>query len=798
MTNALTIHETARPEDAGVGEPLISVVIATCADAERVLTSVRSVLACAYDAVDIVVVENRPRRSKTRNALREAFPHEPRVRIIDVPRPGLAHARNSGLQAARGEIVAFLDDDVEVDPGWAHAISRAFASTNADCVTGLIAPRSLESEEQILFEQLAVLDKGDSPRLFRLGEATRDGHLFPYAAGIFGSGANIAVRTAVARKLGGFDVVLGAGTRAGGGEDLDFFVRLILGGHAIYYEPAAVVAHEHPSDRAALRIRAFKYGLGLSAMLMGQFVRGPRVRLARALPAGLSYARDPASRKNAGRDPRYPRELRALEWLGMLIGPVAWLWSAFSARHQAAAAAIDGEGDGFKPTATRTLDLEQPLADLELGRSQDGSPYGSLLALVRLHGEPLGATEVALQDGCARSSDIADHVWRELRPAIAAHIRKHACVPIAAPTRAAIATGLRGACSVAAVSTTEAPFITVIVPTANRPARIRPCIESLSSLNYPNYEILVVDNAPDDERTRDEVEAAVATGAALRYVAEPLPGSSVARNRGVRETTAEIVAFTDDDVAVDPDWLSWMVKPFLEDANVGVVTGLVMPARFDTPEQRWFEQLAGFGKGFERKRYHGDSDPVPQRFLYPYWGAVFGSGNSMAFRRSVLEAIGGLDPALGAGSPARAGADIESFSHALLRGSALVYEPRAVCWHDHRTSERALARQTFNYGVGCTAIFTKWALRDPRLVRLAVRQSASLLKRTLLHRGAPQDMPHELRRLHDQLAANRTKGNLARQFAGFAVGPLLYARSVIWARRLRLRDVLPERSARRA
>jgi glycosyltransferase involved in cell wall biosynthesis len=310
-------------------------------------------------------------------------------------------------------------------------------------------------------------------------------------------------------------------------------------------------------------------------------------------------------------------------------------------------------------------------------------------------------------------------------------------------------------------------------------------------MSYPRFDVLIVDNAPDDPRTREIVEACSAADERVRYAAEPLPGSSVARNRGIRESSAEILAFTDDDVEVDPGWLSWMVEPFLQDDQVGVVTGLVMPARMDTPEQRWFEQFSGFGKGLEPRHFDTGPNFAPDRLLFPYWGAVFGSGNSMAFRRRVLLEIGGFDPALGAGSPAKAGADIESFSHAIIRGSRLAYEPRAVCWHDHRAHKAALRKQTFNYGVGCTAILTKWLLRDQKLRSMLLREGAGLANTAVVGKWRSRHVPHEISRLGLQLRMNRSRGTLRSQFGGFALGPFLYMRSLRWTRRLRLREVLP-------
>src|SRR5919197_775881 len=238
------------------------------------------------------------------------------------------------------------------------------------------------------------------------------------------------------------------------------------------------------------------------------------------------------------------------------------------------------------------------------------------------------------------------------------------------------------------------------------------CIGALRAMRYPNFEIVIVDNSPAVPGTREAVAAIAAEDPRVRYVAEPLPGSSVARNRGIREARADLLAFTDDDVRVDPEWLSW------------------------------FEEYSGFGKGLEPRVYDLDEHRAPDNLLYPYWGAAFGSGNSMAFRRNVIEGIGGFDPALGAGSPARAGADIEAFSHAILEGSRMAYEPHALCWHDHRTHRAALRRQTFAYGAGFTAILTKSVLREPRLALEMVRQLAGVVRGGAADRdaGAPREL----------------------------------------------------------
>lgn len=783
---SLEAHGNGRPESREA-QP-ISVVVTTCGNEPALIRCVSSVLACEAENVEVIVVDNRPAATSTQALIAERFGHDARVRYVKEPRPGLSHARNTGLRLAENELVAFTDDDVVVDSGWLDAIATAFHS-GASCVTGLIMPLTLETATQALFEQFAGFGKGLQQRSFQMADSCED-PLFPYAAGTFGSGANTALRRSVALGLGGFDVKLGAGTAACGGEDLDMYIKVLRSGGTIVYTPAATIFHEHPSAEDGLRRRVFSYGVGLTAMLTKQMLNGPRLPLLRAAPAGVSYALDARSRKNASRGADYPKALKLLEQLGMLAGPPAYAISA--RRSQAGPPEGTTLDEAFAPSVVSAIELERPLDDIELGLCPGGRAYGSLLALVRLHGDPLTMIEVPASQGRVSADALLEAIWSTARGQLERHALNWGCVNAARITPNAIASGLsaRGRCAVEELEEGEQPFVSVIVPTARRPERVRSCLESLQLLRYPSFEMIVVDNAPDDPRTRAVVEQCAVRDKRVRYVAESLPGSSTARNRGVREAKGELLAFTDDDAVVDPQWLRWIVGPFLKDERVGVVTGLVLPARFDTAEQRWFEEFSGFGKGFEQRLFDTDEHRADGRFFYPYWGAVFGSGNNMAFRRELLRAIGGFDPALGPGSRALAGEDVEAFSRAIVAGARLAYEPRAVCWHDHRADAAAVDRQVFSYGVGLTAILTKWLLRDPRLARVMLSQSARFLK-SLSRRGqGPAAVPHELARLGAQLRMNRNRNTLGLQVQGYCVGPVLYIRSVIWARRRGLHRML--------
>jgi GT2 family glycosyltransferase len=314
--------------------PSISVVVPTCANPGPLERCLRSILRSEYDDFEVIVVENRPRSSETARLLVERFAGDGRLRYVEEPRPSASLARNAGLAAAEGEVVAFTDDDVIVDPLWLRASAAALtAGPQVACVTGLILPLALEDDSQLLLEQFAGFGKGFVPKTYRLPEAREENPLLPYAAGSLGSGASIVMLTAVARELGGFDPALGPATPARGGEDLDLLARLLRSGYALSYEPRAIVWHEHPDGSTRLRRQVFSYGIGLGAMLGKQLIACPRRRdFVRAIPRGVRYLRDPGSRKNVGKPAAYPRELTKLERRGMLIGPALYVVSAIVAR----------------------------------------------------------------------------------------------------------------------------------------------------------------------------------------------------------------------------------------------------------------------------------------------------------------------------------------------------------------------------------------------------------------------------------------------------------------------------------
>lgn len=168
------------------------------------------------------------------------------------------------MREARGEILAFLDDDVIVDQHWSTGLANAWADNPDACAfTGQVLPMELETEAQIVFERRGGFRRGFER--IRFGPVLPGNALYPGGAGIFGAGANMAFRTEMLRTLGGFDEALDTGADVPGGGDLDIFYRVIRAGYALVYEPGFMVLHQHRRDMQAL-LRQYRRSWGLGFM----------------------------------------------------------------------------------------------------------------------------------------------------------------------------------------------------------------------------------------------------------------------------------------------------------------------------------------------------------------------------------------------------------------------------------------------------------------------------------------------------------------------------------------------------
>jgi glycosyltransferase involved in cell wall biosynthesis len=412
--------------------------------------------------------------------------------------------------------------------------------------------------------------------------------------------------------------------------------------------------------------------------------------------------------------------------------------------------AVEPETIRFRPIKVATIDVESCPEAIDGGRD-----YRALWALVRERGRPRGMIQVPFA---------GEFVGREQLTAAIGMLPPASAQP--APPRSQERT---------------LPSISIVIPSLlERTEGLQACLRSLSELDYPDYEVIVVDNRP--------AAAARVELPGVRVVSEPRPGISAARNRGLEEARGEIVAFTDDDVEVDPGWLLAIGRRLTEHPEEACVTGLALPSELETPAQIALEEYyGGFGpRTFEpvshRMRAPGGSsrlrpatvdavgdDGRVRRSFSLYAAGSFGPGANMAFRTAILRRLGGFDLALGAGTDARGGEDLVMFARLAWRGYGVGFQPAAIVHHTHRRDEASLGRQIEGYGVGYGALLMALVLEDPRhLGRMlgtagrAVRVMRAGYRDKLDARAQPNPRTRELAR---------------RELRGMATGPLVYLRS---------------------
>jgi len=286
--DARTLERAVRRMPAATRRPvadqaLPSVTVVLCTDGAAGAT-MRSVLACTGVDLDVVVV------SVGADGTGVTAIDGRRVTTVPAPAGGLASARNAGLLAAQGDVVAFVAEGAIVDRAWAVAIATAFATEpDVACVTGLVPSAELRTPSQRWHDEQRSAGRTVRRRVLRLDDAPADAPLHPFAAATYGTGANLAVRRRTALGIGGFDTAFGPGTRVGGGEDLDLFTRLLFAGHAIAVEPAAVAWQRTPDDVASLRRTAAAHGHGLGAwMTKNALDRETLVASVDAVPEAIS------------------------------------------------------------------------------------------------------------------------------------------------------------------------------------------------------------------------------------------------------------------------------------------------------------------------------------------------------------------------------------------------------------------------------------------------------------------------------------------------------------------------------
>lgn len=694
---------------------------------------------------------------------------------------GASGARNTGVRAARTELVAFLDDDAVAGPTWLAELVEATRDPAVVGVGGAIVP---------------AWSGGAAPRWFPAE--------FGWAVGATASPAdgehqrvrnvwtgNMLVRREVFLRAGGFRDDFGKVAGAREPEDTELCLRMsaVSDGGRWCLLGRARVDHEVPADRktrAYFLQRCWAEGVGKAAL--SEVAGGGTA----ALTSEQDYLTRVVPQALAARGRAVTRgDLVAADQAAMMVAGVAAAGAGFVTRRLRATPARRGrasdvgtpvapveEGEAARvaaraveppPTATRIVEVEvgAPLPRLGRRAPESGREYGAAHILVRLHTEPIGVVQSPIPPGGLPPSVLAEWIWRELGPCLVARCPSLAMTGLTAD--GVTATG-SAYLDERAETLAEAPRISVVVCTRDPDEEILACLSALDRQEYPDHEIVVVDNAPRTDIVPRMIERAVRS-TPVRRVVEPRPGVARARNRGWQAARGEVVAYIDDDEVADPHWLAEIARALRRHPSAAGLTGKILPAALETDAQCWFEQFGGHGKG--RGFAPLVFDPASHRTQHPLYPLPsFGASGNMAIRREVLVELGGFDVALGPGTPALGSEDTALICDLMLAGHTLLFWPTAVVRHRHYEDWSGISRQFYGYGLGLGAFYTRAVLNDPRRLLVLGRLAPSAVRELVGRRrpdGPRGDYPAELDRLERR---------------GLYRGPVQYLRSRHASRRV--------------
>ena len=235
--------------------------------------------------------------------------------------------------------------------------------------------------------------------------------------------------------------------------------------------------------------------------------------------------------------------------------------------------------------------------------------------------------------------------------------------------------------------------VSIVICSRNRAQQLRRALDAVAQIRTQHdWEIVVVDNGSTDE-TPEVIAAARASLPGLRSVVEQRRGLGAARDCGWRAARGRLVALTDDDCYVEPDYVDNVVAAFAERPAAGCIGGRIL--LFDPSDAEVTIDTRETPVRLE-----------PRRFLPA--GSLHGA--NLCFRRSTLEQIGGVDPELGAGTPFPC-EDIDAVAATLWLGQEAWFDPRPVVRHHHGRKAGDVPKLKRGYDQGRGAYYAKYLLR---------------------------------------------------------------------------------------
>ncbi len=361
--------------------------------------------------------------------------------------------------------------------------------------------------------------------------------------------------------------------------------------------------------------------------------------------------------------------------------------------------------------------------------------YEGLCALVRRQSQPIGWIYTGgLNQSFVSSECLLESIRQQLGWQILCH-------------------SLRGDVQTLQADPTTLPPISVVVCASDWTIQPELSLRALISLDYPDYEVILVDNASSRRGY-----AELASKFQIRYVREERPGRAHARNRGFAEARSNIIAFTDGGTCPDRAWLRAIAKVFCQE-DVMAVTGLVVPKEQETPAQLHFEHGGyGMGRGLCRRTFTHTILTKAELL----WAQHVGAGVNMAFRRRIFKKVGLFDPIFQADIPSD-GSDIDMFHRVLVGGHPIVYEPSALVWFTPKRDDLSVNRLVFEHG------------RSFGLYLLRCLRNRTVKRSSLIRFVVREWMTHRFcKRLLQP--GKGTRRLVLRELSGALTSPLAYAR----------------------
>ncbi|MEY2536895.1 MAG: hypothetical protein QOG67_635 [Verrucomicrobiota bacterium] len=217
----------------------------------------------------------------------------------------------------------------------------------------------------------------------------------------------------------------------------------------------------------------------------------------------------------------------------------------------------------------------------------------------------------------------------------------------------------------------QTPFVSIIVCSYNGGQTLAACLKSLGKLNYPDYEIILVDDG-----STDDTAAIAGQFLSVRYIHQTNHGLSYARNAGAAAAKGDVLAYTDSDCMADADWLYYLIGTLMNGRFAGVGGPNVTP-----PARNWIQACVAAAPG------------GPSHVLLTDTVAEHIPGCNMAYHRWAFDAVGGFDVEY-----RKAGDDVDFCWRLQQCGCVIGFSPAAVVWHYRRFTLRAFLKQQEGYG----------------------------------------------------------------------------------------------------